>query len=165
MAPDHTSSKVKPLLNPDLYKIGIICALGKETNAVQASFDHFFLEPDERPKTVQGDNNSYSFGTICGHHVVLAGIGGVGNVQATDVAKDMDRSFQHLGLCLVVGICGIAPKIGEKDMFLGDIVMSNEVIYYTKEKLHPTGHKTENMLAKAPKAVTRGFEQLSSHQP
>ena len=165
MPPDRTNSKPRPLLNPDLYKIGIICALRKETHAVQSSFDHFFLEPEERPKTVQGDKNSYSFGTVCGHHVVLAGIGGTGNVQATEVAKDMERSFPHIELCLVVGICGIIPKSKEEEMILGDVIMSKEVIYYTKGKHYPTGHKTEDMLAKAPKAITRGFEQLCSHQP
>ncbi|KAK5188371.1 hypothetical protein LTR92_011561, partial [Exophiala xenobiotica] len=165
MPASQTNSKPRPLLNKDLYKVGIICALGKETNAIQSSFDHFFLEPEERPKTVRGDGNSYNFGTICGHHVVLAGIGGTENVQATDVAKDMERSFQHIELCLVVGICGIIPKYQEKEIILGDVVMSKEVIYYTKGKHYPTGHRTDDMLAKAPKAITRGFEQLCSHRP
>lgn len=165
MPADLTNSKPKPLRNPESYKIGIICALGKETNAVQSSFDHFFLAVEERPKTLKGDKNSYSFGTICGHHVVLAGIGGTGNVPATDVAKDMERSFPSIELCLVVGICGVIPQYKEKQFILGDVVISKEVIYYTKGKYYPTGIKTENMLAKAPKAIIRGFEQLCSHQP
>lgn len=160
--PAAPRARPKPALDRGSYRIGIICALGKEANAVQSAFDHRFLKPEEHPATVDGDNNSYSFGTLGHHYVVLARIGRTGNVQATDVAKDMDRSFPHIKLCLLVGICGIVPKYKNERMFLGDVIISKDVVYYTKGKHYPTGQYTENTLDRASKGVIRAFEQLTS---
>lgn len=157
--------RAKPLLDPDAYTIGIVCALKKEAITVQSSFDHFFLDKKEWPKVSRGDGNSYSFGTICDYHVVVAQLADMGDVEAKEVAKDMQRSFQNIKLCLVVGICGIIPKIGKEETLLGDVIISKEVIQYTRGKDYPSGFVSKNMLHEASNTVLRGFERLETPQP
>lgn len=165
MSAGPKTPKPKPLLDPDAYTIGIVCALNKEAVAVQSSFDYFFLDRKAWPKTDRGDGNSYSFGTIHDYHVVLAQLADMGDVEAKEVAKDMQRSFQNIKLCLVVGICGIIPKIGGIEAILGDVVISREVIQYTRGKDYPSGFVCKNMLRKASDAVLRGFEKLCTPEP
>lgn len=165
MSASRVPRKPKPLLDPDAYTIGIVCALANEAIAVQSSFDHFFLDKRECPKTARGDGNSYSFGTICDYHVVLAQLADMGDVEAKEVAKDMHRSFANIKLCLVVGICGIIPKINGEETSLGDVIISQEVIQYTRGKDYPSGFVSKNMLRGASDTVLRGFKQLCTPEP
>ena len=71
------------------------------------------------------DNNTYVFGRIGGHNVVIGclPIGRYGISSATSVAKDMVRLFPNLRFALMVGIGGGAPT-PERDIRLGDVVVS-----------------------------------------
>ena len=71
------------------------------------------------------DNNTYVFGCISGHNVIVGCLpdGRYGTSSATSVARDMVRSFPNLRFALMVGIGGGAPT-QERDIRLGDVVVS-----------------------------------------
>lgn len=78
------------------------------------------------PETTEiNDDNTYKFGHINGHNVIIGCLpaGVYGESSATNVAKDMIRSFPKLRFALMVGIGGGAPT-EEHDIRLGDVVVS-----------------------------------------
>lgn len=158
-------SKPQPLRYRDEYTIGIVCALKNETIALQSAFDYFFLKEDEKVETAAGDGNTYSFGTMERYHVVLAHLGDMGGIEATAVARDMRRSFPNIKLCLVVGICGIVPRILDEETFLGDVVISTHLKQYDRGKEYPSGFRSTNMLGAASVQLTRAFSFLATPQP
>ncbi|XWX02355.1 hypothetical protein V2A60_010392 [Cordyceps javanica] len=110
--------------NPSIeaYTIGWICALQEEYDASCCMFDAEFDGPDTGEPN---DNNTYAFGQISGHYVVIGCLPGgqYGTSSAASVARDMVRSFTKLRFALMVGIGGGAPTAG-KDIRLGDVVVS-----------------------------------------
>lgn len=72
-----------------------------------------------------GDNNSYSFGRMGKHDVVVASLprAEYGIAPAASVARDMLRTFPNIRVGLMVGIGGGAPR-PEHDIRLGDVVVS-----------------------------------------
>jgi nucleoside phosphorylase len=113
-----------PISDPSIedYTIGWICALQEEYEASCRMLDDEFdgLEVNE-----VNDNNTYMYGCISGHKVVIGCLptGRYGISSATSVAKDMVRSFPNLRFALMVGIGGGAPT-RERDIRLGDVVVS-----------------------------------------
>jgi nucleoside phosphorylase len=102
---------------------------------------------DEEHEMIAGqdplDHNSYVFGRIHHHNVVLAcmpeGVDGL--VPAANVAKDMARTFPALRIGLMVGIGGGIPNLSKGfDIRLGDIVVGRPektwggVVQYDKGK-------------------------------
>ncbi|OCK75025.1 hypothetical protein K432DRAFT_309474, partial [Lepidopterella palustris CBS 459.81] len=74
-----------------------------------------------------GDNNTYSFGSIGKHNVVVAslGTGDYGTVSASGVPNHMRRPFQNIRFGLMVEIAGgiSRPKEKDGDVRLGDILV------------------------------------------
>ncbi|KAF2465814.1 purine and uridine phosphorylase [Lindgomyces ingoldianus] len=103
------------------YTIGWIAALHTELMAATAMLDERHL-PLPQPSR---DDNSYTFGRIGTHNVVIAclPLGRIGKAPAGIVAKDMLRSFSNLRCGLMVGIGGGIPT-EKMDMRLGDIAVS-----------------------------------------
>ncbi|KAK6506061.1 hypothetical protein TWF506_010985 [Arthrobotrys conoides] len=103
------------------YSVGWICALQEEYEAASRMLDDEFDGPDI---TETCDNNTYVFGCINGHNVVIGCLphGRYGTCAAAIVAKDMVRSFPNLKFALMVGIGGGAPT-RERDIRLGDVVV------------------------------------------
>ncbi|KAH0547714.1 hypothetical protein FGG08_000204 [Glutinoglossum americanum] len=103
------------------YTIGLICALQEEFDAAARMLDAEFDGPESGEVK---DNNSYVFGCIGKHYVVVgcAPEGRMGISPAAMVARDMARSFPHLRFALIVGIGGGAPT-KENDIRLGDVVV------------------------------------------
>ncbi|KAK0706743.1 nucleoside phosphorylase domain-containing protein [Lasiosphaeria miniovina] len=104
------------------YGISWICALQEEYEAACRMLDDEF---DCHDMDEVNDNNTYAFGRINGHNVVIGCLpdGRYGTTSAACVARDMVRSFPNLKFALMVGIGGGAP-IGERDIRLGDVVVS-----------------------------------------
>lgn len=113
----------------DAFEVAIICALTIESNAVEAAFD-CFLERDELlfDTRRQGDPNSYTFGMIGQHNVVLVYMPGIGKASSASVSASLLGSFPNIRLGLVVGICGAVPELDKKKIFLGDIIVSTGVV-------------------------------------
>lgn len=98
----------------DDYTVGWICALPKtELVAAGAMLD------EEHPVLLAADQdtNSYVFGRIGTHNIVIACLPAetTGKVSAATVAKDMVRSFKSIRFGLMVGIGGGAPYYGTRD--------------------------------------------------
>lgn len=106
----------------DSYRVGWICALPKEQTAATAMLDE--KHPD-LPKPSMDDTNTYTFGSIGSHNVVIACLpkGQYGTISATQVATSMIRSFPSIQIGLLVGIGGGVPR----KVRLGDVVVSTPV--------------------------------------
>lgn len=129
--------KLKPLINhsrPECrgdFEIALICALQIESDAVEALFDEY-LEKNCSYGKAPGDPNAYTIGKMAGHNVVLAFMPGMGKVNSANVAAGFRMSFPNIKLGIVVGICGGVPggEDGEKEVLLGDIIVSTALIQY-----------------------------------
>lgn len=106
------------LRSHDSYKIGIICALDVEFDAIHAILDEEHPSLDK----LAGDENTYVFGRIYQHPVVVACASTNTAGSATLVAKDMMRSFD-IKAGFSVGL-GNGVWSEETDVRLGDVIVS-----------------------------------------
>lgn len=103
----------------------------------------------EHPRLSQdpGDDNSYRFGHIGDHNVVIGCLaaGRTGLVSAASVALKMKSSFRCVRFGLMVGIGGGVPS-EDHDIRLGDVVISKPsgqhggVVQYDLGKTRPNGN-------------------------
>ncbi|KAL2822765.1 purine and uridine phosphorylase [Aspergillus cavernicola] len=102
------------------YTVGWICALQEEYESACGMLDEEFEELDFQ---TNGDFNTYAFGRIGRHNVVIGCLsaGRYGDNVAARVTKDMKRSFPQLRFALLVVIGGGAPT-RKNDIRLGDVV-------------------------------------------
>ena len=107
-------------LSPEDYTVGWICAIPCELIAARAMLDrtHVRLESQHCH-----DENSYTLGSIGGHHVAIACLPEYGTTNAAIAAKSMQSTFINLRFGLMVGIGGGVPS-EENDIRLGDLVIS-----------------------------------------
>ncbi|EXK79482.1 hypothetical protein FOQG_15910 [Fusarium oxysporum f. sp. raphani 54005] len=114
------------LESPDLYTIGWITALPIELAAATALLDEHHVAPEgfeQRPS----DTNSYTWGRIGEHNVVIASLpaGVYGITSAATTASNLIHSLPHIRIGLLVGIGGgIARPDLDHDIRLGDVVVS-----------------------------------------
>ena len=103
------------------YTVGWICAVQTEYVAACELLDE---EHPSLPTDSPHDDNAYTLGRICDHHIVIACLpkGRYGIASAASVAKDMLRSFESIRIGLMVGIAGGAPS-DKHDIRLGDVVV------------------------------------------
>ncbi|KAL4941133.1 hypothetical protein BDV06DRAFT_229872 [Aspergillus oleicola] len=132
---------VPPPGNRREFEIAIICALPVEFDAVEAIFDHFWDEDGDRYGKALGDQNAYTTGIIGKHNVVLAHMPGIGRGHAAKVAATFHSSFEGIKVALVVGVCGGVPTGtgGSDNIFLGDVIISDDVVVYDFGKKLPGG--------------------------
>ncbi|PTB40188.1 uncharacterized protein TrAFT101_004766 [Trichoderma asperellum] len=106
----------------DSFTVGWICALQEEYEAACIMVDEELAGPEYAEPN---DSNTYFFGRIGGHRVVIGCLpaGRYGLTPATRVAQDMMRSFPQIRFGLMVGIGGGAPTPAQ-DIRLGDVVVS-----------------------------------------
>jgi nucleoside phosphorylase len=103
-----------------------------EADAVEALFDKFWDDHEDRYGKAPGDTNAYTTGVISRHNVVLAFMPGIGKGNAAAVAASFRSSFRGIRLALVVGICGGVPcgTDEEEEILLGDVIISDGLIQY-----------------------------------
>lgn len=157
------------LHQPDIseYQVGVLCALPLESSAVMAAFDEDYAAPFG---LVPQDENSYTFGRIDKHKVVLACLpaGTTGKAAAAAVSKDLKRTFPAITIGLMVGIGGAAPNESH-DIRLGDIVVAQPtgdgggVIQYDFGKQHPKGFISTGTLNKPPVALMSALATLKGN--
>jgi nucleoside phosphorylase len=122
-----------PPSSPQNYHVGWICAVQTYVVACEILDEEYSTLLASLPH----DNNTYTFGRIGDHKVVIACLpkGKYGLTSAASVAKDMLRSFPSIRVGMVIGIGGGAPSL-EHEIRLGDVVVSSPVgrtggvIYY-----------------------------------
>ncbi|KAF7515786.1 hypothetical protein PCG10_002913 [Penicillium crustosum] len=115
----------------DEFAIAIICALTLEAEAVEELFDETYDRFGALYKKQPGDDNAYINGRVGDHNVVLCYMPGMGKGNAASVASSMKISYKRIQVALVVGICGGAPfPLSGREIFLGDVIISDAVIEY-----------------------------------
>ncbi|KAJ5621360.1 hypothetical protein N7528_006143 [Penicillium herquei] len=140
------------------FSIAIICALELESDAVEHLFDHIWDINGDRYGKALNDTNSYRTGVIGNHNVVLAYMTGMGKVEAATVAKSCRWSFPCIRLALIVGVCGGVPASIEEGMFLGDIIISDEILPYDFGKKFPgTFQRRETTSRSGGDSEVKGF--------
>ena len=166
---DSNASKRKSLSKGE-YTLGWIAALASERAAAEAMLDEEHDKPSDftKPPT---DNNSYSWGRIGVHNVVVAALpaGMYGQISAAAVAKDMVSSFPHIRAGLMVGIGGGIPQLEKEiDIRLGDIIVSEPsdrkggVAQYDAGKATTTGFELRGFLAAPPIALLNAVQKLKA---
>jgi nucleoside phosphorylase len=149
-----------PLLTHDDYTVACICPMGVELAPVEAMLDEEHLSlPTSR------DKNSYTFGRIGAHNVVIAVMPEIGNNSAAIVATQLLNDFTSIRFGLLVGIGGGIPGDDEDDIRLGDVVVSKPtatfggVVQFDKGKIHPNGQFERTGTLNKPPAVLRANVQ------
>ncbi|KAL4758890.1 uncharacterized protein BDW70DRAFT_88924 [Aspergillus foveolatus] len=121
------------------FTVAIICALTLEADAVEAVFDVTYDRLGRHYGKEPGDANTYINGRIGNHNVVLCYLPRKGKGSAASVASSLQVSYRNIRLAFVVGICGGAPSIGEDQIYLGDVVISDSVVEYDYGRQYPGG--------------------------
>ncbi|EYB24217.1 hypothetical protein FG05_10632 [Fusarium graminearum] len=114
------------LKSPDLYAIGWIAALPIE-RVVATALLHDRHDAPEGFSQHRSDKNSYTWGRIGEHNVVIASLpaGVYGLASAATTASNLVHSLPHIRISLLVGIGGgIARPNAGYDIRLGDVVVS-----------------------------------------
>src|SRR5271168_4459951 len=144
-------------LTNDDYTVAWICALPHEKTAARNMLDELHLTPPQP----NHDKNIYTFGSICGHNVVIVCQGDMGTGAATVVATRMEATFKMLRFGLLVGIAGGLP--GEKDIRLGDVVVSKGdgrsggVVAHDRGKETTRGFESQPFLDGVPELLRNAF--------
>ncbi|USP73610.1 purine and uridine phosphorylase [Curvularia clavata] len=130
------------------YTVGWVCALSIELAAAREMLDEEHAPLNQDPH----DGNTYSFGSIAGHNVVISCLpaGRTGNNSAVAVAMQMKNTFEGIRFGLMVGIGGGVPS-AEADIRLGDVVVSQPNGIYGGVVQYDSG-----------KATLSGFERTGS---
>ncbi|CAG8045811.1 unnamed protein product [Penicillium olsonii] len=131
--------------DPKDYEIAIFCALGLEADATIAMFDETWEHADQ-PLRAPGDTNSYTFGQIWQHPVVLVHLPRMGKVSACQASANLRSSFPHVRLGLFVGVCGSVPSSGTQDVFLGDVIISTQIVQLDFGRLYQHGFARKDSL-------------------
>ncbi|GAA88054.1 penicillin-binding protein [Aspergillus luchuensis IFO 4308] len=112
------------------FTVAIFCALPLEANAVSALFDERF-EDIGLYRNSPGDSNTYTLGRMGRHNTALVHLPGMGKSVAAQASSSIRSTYPNIKLALVVGICGGVPyKKGNKEILLGDIVVSDGIIQH-----------------------------------
>ncbi|KAH6631528.1 hypothetical protein F5144DRAFT_571399 [Chaetomium tenue] len=152
------------------FEIAVVCALPLELDAAVAALDQAW--PDDvgsRLGKAAGDHNYYVYGRMGPHNVVLtslrirAGQPTMGKVNAAIVASNLDLSYPGLSLVLLVGICGGVPKVGDKEILLGDVVVSSSVVQYDFGRQYPHGFERKSGPQNSLSAPVKGNASVLSH--
>jgi len=148
--------------------VGIIYALPLEHAAVLGMFED---KPSRLIKTDTKDTNSYDFGRLHHHSVVVASLPGgqTGTGAAAIVANNLCRTFKEVRSVLLVGIAGGVPHVRGKQIRLGDVVVSQPargtggVVQHDYIKIKANGeHEQRGWLNAPPGALLTALSHLQA---
>ncbi|RHZ67189.1 putative Pfs domain protein [Aspergillus thermomutatus] len=153
------------------FQIAILCALPVESHAVETIFDEYYDDDDHCFGQDPSDENAYMNGRIGNHYVVLVYMPGMGKCKAMTTTLHLKLSYHQIQLALLVGVCGGVPRGNDgRDIFLGDVLISDRLVQWDIGKLLPTAfirkdqpqyvqgrpcHRMETFLAKVNNADER----------
>ncbi|KAK2740482.1 hypothetical protein CKAH01_18580, partial [Colletotrichum kahawae] len=146
--------------------VAIICALKVEADAVLDVFDKFWDDCDEGDGIVKGhsDSNSYTVGRIGQHNVVVAHMPQYSKGTSSSVATNLRITFPAVRVAMVVGVCGGVPSAGDgEDIFLGDVIISTDVVEFDHGRQLPNEFRPMNSLGSGHGPKLQGFlKQIQS---
>ncbi|GFF27134.1 hypothetical protein IFM61606_09892 [Aspergillus udagawae] len=133
------TSEIPRPTSRDQFRIAILCALRVESEAVEAVFDEYYEENDNRFGQHPSDENIYRNGRIGNHYVVLVYMAGMGKCKAMTTTLHLKLSYPQIQLALVVGVCGGVPYgNGGREIFLGDVLVSDRLVQWDIGTLLPS---------------------------
>ncbi|KAF3805703.1 hypothetical protein GCG54_00005065 [Colletotrichum gloeosporioides] len=128
-----------PGLRREDFQIAFICAVGCEYEAVAFALDHIWDGEEVQLGNAPEDYNKYTVGRIANHNIVVLLLPGMGKVDAASAANRLRLSYTGIKLAILVGICGGVPEIGtDKELLLGDVVISKSIVQYDLGKQQPS---------------------------
>ncbi|KAL6232099.1 hypothetical protein BDW75DRAFT_28191 [Aspergillus navahoensis] len=131
----------------DGFEIAIICALPRETNAVLCAMDELWHDCRHYYGKIAGDDNSYDFGVMGSHCVVIVTLPHMGLVAASSASRSLKMSFRSIKLALLVGVCGAVPfKRDGSEIVLGDVIIGETVVELDYGRQYPHSFKRKNAL-------------------
>lgn len=157
-------------ISTDSYAIGWIAALPIERAAATAQLDDRHEPPtdfDQHPS----DTNSYTWGCIGKHNIVIASLpaGVYGTTAAATTASNLLASMAAIKIGLLVGIGGGIPRHLDQDVRLGDVVVSQPegttggVIQYDLGKAMVNNNwQPKGMLNKPPPVLLNALAALQA---
>ncbi|KAM0689975.1 hypothetical protein Q7P36_008742 [Cladosporium allicinum] len=158
-----------PTFTREDYTVGIICARYTQQRIAEVSLD----EKHGRVLNAWGDKNTYVFGRIGAHNVVITGPGRTfSKTPAATVAKDMMRSFP-IKFGIIVGT-GSGVWSQRTDVRLGDVVVGSHcgVVQWSYDKMERDWELERNWvfqrtgtLNKPPHPVLRMLESMHRKYP
>ncbi|KAJ4213098.1 hypothetical protein NW757_014766, partial [Fusarium falciforme] len=126
----------------DDFPVAIICALQVEYDAVSLLVDRW--EYRDRYGAVMGDDNTYATGQMGSVNIVLVRLSGTGKSIAAAAVAHLRLRFPRLKLILLTGVCGGVPSMAtDREMLLGDVIVSDIVIPYDHGKQYPNDFKNK----------------------
>jgi nucleoside phosphorylase len=165
-----TMTSLTSLESRDLYTVRWISALSIERAAATAMLD----ERHEKPLNFaqpHSDKNSYTWGRIGEHNMVIASLPAevYGTTSAAATALTMLSSFPHIQIGLMVGIgAGIPRPEQGYDIRLGDIVVSQPngtsggVVQYDLVKAKENQLENRGFLNMPPQALLKVIANLQA---
>ncbi|KAK2798302.1 hypothetical protein FQN50_008858 [Emmonsiellopsis sp. PD_5] len=160
--------ETKRSLSRDEYTVGWIAALSIELGVARAMLDEEHEKPSDFIKPLT-DQNAYTWGKIHKHNVVIASLpaGIPGKVSATSTALSMLSSFPQIRIGLLVGIGAGVPRLPERDIRLGDVVVSKPngrdggVVQHDSFKAKSDGEvESRHFLNSPPRALLSALSKL-----
>ncbi|QKX64566.1 uncharacterized protein TRUGW13939_11741 [Talaromyces rugulosus] len=134
-------SKLRPKSNDD-FAVAILCESYIVFEAVYTFFDEIYDDPGKVSDEEQGDLDSLLKGRIGNNNVLLYYQGE--DDTAEQFISDSLPDYPEIQLVLIVGTCGGAPyPPGDNEIFLGDVIVSNNMIRYHHD-YNPSRRPFEN---------------------
>ncbi|KXJ88349.1 phosphorylase superfamily protein [Microdochium bolleyi] len=124
----------------DDFEIAIVCALRLEFDAVCLVVDEFWDANGDHYRRARGDQNTYTPGRIGNHNVVLVLLPSMGKASSAAAAANLRHSYNSLKVVLLTGVCGGVPglaTVASPDIFLGDVVISQQVVQFDFGRQYP----------------------------
>ncbi|KAJ1326043.1 ankyrin repeat domain-containing protein 50 [Microdochium nivale] len=122
----------------DDFSIAIVCALPLEFDAVCLTVDEFWDTEGDSYGRAPGDQNLYTTGRIGSHNVVLVLLPGMGKVSGASTAASLRHSYVNLKLVILAGVCGGIPNPGgHREIVLGDVVISQQIVQFDLGRQYP----------------------------
>ncbi|KAH9240263.1 hypothetical protein K456DRAFT_1040780 [Colletotrichum gloeosporioides 23] len=163
------SDSLKKLDSPDSYTIAWIATLSIERAAAEAMLDEEHEEPTGFTKH-QSDTNSYTWGRIGEHNIVIVSLtdGVYGLASAGTTASNLSSSLPAIRVGFLVGIGGgIARPDEGYDIRLGDVVVSRPdgttggVCQYDLVKAKPGDiRERKGLLAPPPRVLLNALTKI-----
>ncbi|KAL7911871.1 hypothetical protein GGI35DRAFT_301131 [Trichoderma velutinum] len=140
-----TRKALRPTSRED-FEIAIVCAKGLEYNAVCLLVDGFWDEDGDSFGRAIGDPNTYTTGYMGGFNVVVVLLCNSGKVAAASTTASLRSSYPCVKLLLLTGLCDGVPNAMDKELLLGDVVISDTVVQYDLGRRYPNGFRESNTL-------------------
>ncbi|KAL7928748.1 hypothetical protein V8C35DRAFT_317446 [Trichoderma chlorosporum] len=133
-------------INREDFEVAIVCAKATEYDAVCLLVDEFWDKDGDPFGRAIGDVNVYTTGYMGAFNVVVVLLCNPGKVTAAGSAASLRSSYPCIKLLLLTGVCDGVPNVGDKELLLGDVVISETVVQYDLGSRYPDHYVEKDTL-------------------